>query len=424
MLRSLYILCLFTLLPWNFSRAQEPVKPSGSGPAIDITDGSARYTEAQLARVGEWINNMAPSYPSQLVLASAERILDDLGMHHRTETEAMLAGGGNVRKFESLVLRHMAAVLVGPQHGELRDALARQRVVACLGAMEPDSPAPDAQALLGKLKTTSQVQYRRVAEGKVEDDELLVLLRKARGDAPRVERKLEPKVATAGEIASEFSRRNQVGSSVERLQAYTIEATLQAAEGEIQQIVLHRMRPDRFRFALQSGGLTRQIISSSGRGYWVQSPGQPSKPVTPEALGDLVHLAEFVNPLMRQEGYTLTKLADGDFDQRPVFRIKILRPDGSGYESCIDKESYREIAREHPDGAVTRFSDFREVAGITFAFREELTDAKKRKAVVEVKRLKANHGIVQTIFEAPESGDYFRIERLLAETAQVGKGSP
>lgn len=424
MRRFLPLLCTVSLLPSLCLCAENAVKPAETGTVGLFSGVSTPYNDTQLAKVSEWIRREAPAYPAHLVVDAAQRILDDLGMHHRDELEVMLAGGGNNSGFRSILLRHMAAVLVGAQYAEQREGLARLRVGAVLQGAEPGTVEPDLGALITKLKTASQVQHRRLAEGRVDDDELLSLLRKARGDAVRTERKALPKVISAADIASEFSRRNQVGSSVERLQAYSIEATMIPATGEPRQFLLFRLRPDRFRLVLRAGGVTKQIITSSGHGYWVQTAGQPSKAVEASILGDLVHLAEFVNPLLRQEGYGFTKLDDGVMSERQVYRIRVVRPGGSRYDSCIDKENYREIAREHPDGSVTRFSDFREAAGVTFAFREELTDTKNQKVVVEMKRIRTNHGIVQALFEAPESNDYFRIEQLLAEAGNNGKGSP
>ena len=74
-----------------------------------------------------------------------------------------------------------------------------------------------------------------------------------------------PKVLTAAEIVSEFARRNQDGSALQRLEALTIEGRIRTAAGEEQQLFLYKMRPDRFRLVVRAGGTTRFILAFDGR---------------------------------------------------------------------------------------------------------------------------------------------------------------
>lgn len=404
-------------------------QPSGesgqAAPQVHLPAAFERPADSRLAKITEWILREEPAYPAQFLVAAAQRLIDDQGVRRADALEAILNGGAPSAGDRSALLRHMAAALTTPQQAAMRETIAKARILAVLNDAEPGNAPADPADLLGKIKTASQVQHRRVLEGRVEDDELVSLLKKARGDAPTVARKIEPKVLSAADIVSEFSRKNIAGTALDRLQAYSIEATMRPPAGEPREILLVRMRPDRFRLSIKSGGLTQQVISTGSRGYWTHAPGQVPKAVTAEALGDLVRLGEFLNPFLRQEGSEFVRLDDGSFDGRAVHRIRVTRADGSHYDSCIDRETFREIGREHPGGSVTRFSDFRDVAGIAFAFREETTDAAGQKTVVEIARIRPNHGIVPSYFEPPESNDAFYIDRLTASTGSASaKGNP
>ena len=63
-----------------------------------------------------------------------------------------------------------------------------------------------------------------------------------------------------------------------------------------------------------------------------------------------------------------------------------------------------------------RFFDFREIAGVTFAFKEEVTERGGQKGMLEVTRGTPNPGLVQAFFEPSPQGEqgFFEFERMLA----------
>lgn len=419
---------LLALLALARGWAADKNAAGASAPAFSLTPAEsesdvAKFSDAQLAFVQSWIKQKAPECPPAVSGAVAELFLEELQQRRPEKFHQLLTPDFPAAAFESILLRHVAAKLTGAGQGPLREDVARRRVGAVLAAGGRDTRVAlaDAAGLIAKIRDNSPAQHRRLLEGKMDDDDLEILLKKSSQTAagPKEVAPPKPKALTAADIVSEFSRRNQAGSALQRLQGYTVEGKLKNAAGEEQELLLFKMRPDRFRLVVRSAGLTRYILSSDGSQFWQQSPGQPPQVVPAEKMGARVHLAEFVDPLFVGEGYTYERRDDGERDGRKFHRIAVRRPDGSGYVACIDVETFRETARENEDHSVSRYSDFREVGGVTYAFREEVADPSGGKGAFSVTRIAPNPGLMQDFFDLParQNAGYFQIEQLLAPPA-------
>ncbi len=385
---------------------------------IGVQQGETRqYSDIQLATAREWLAELAPLAPEKGRIAAAEHFLEELSARRPDLLGAV--GGGTQSKgaFSSALLRHLCSALPGEANAALREQLARARVEAVLAASGQD--VAEAASLITKLQDSSKIIHRRLLEGRLEDDELLLQLQRTRGDH-ETPRTLPAREIGALDIVSEFVRQNQQGNAAERLHAYMVKATLQPVIGDKQSLILFRMRQDRFRLVVQEGGFTRMILAYNGKTYHQQTADRGLRELSRTQVGDAIYFSEFINPIILGSGYTFTKLDDLEHEGRPCHLLKVQRPDGSHYVSVIEKESYREVARKYPDGAVSRYSDFREVAGVTFAHREEPTDAQGRAGVLTIEQIVPNPGLVQALFDPPEvfSPIYFGIERQLAATPQ------
>ena len=424
------------LLAAAFSSAgkgADAVAPSTGGATVSVSlsatgaPANAKTGEARLARVTEWIRERAPGCPADAMVSAAQQFLEDLRESRPDLLDRLAADDFPVREIEPALLMQVAAQLKGSQWGDLRETLARRRIEAVLSREGTAAASVDAAGLLAKIKNASQVQYRRLLEGRMEADDLELALKKARGgDAVRpTPTSAETKTLTASDIVSEFSRHNQVGSAAQRLRAYTIEAKLKTAAGEEQRLLLFKMRPDRFRLAVLIGGNTRFIVAGDGQRFWQQAPGQAPQSVPADKIGARRYLGEFLDPLFVGEGFSFERMADGSSGTQKFYRLAVRRSDGSSYVSQIDQETFRETGREEGNGGSTQYSDFRQVAGITIAFREEATDREGRKGVLELVRLTPNPGLILDLFEPAAQAEqgFFAVEQLLAR-APVAVGEP
>jgi hypothetical protein len=380
-----------------------------------------KFSDAQLARVSGWMRELAPSCPPAAFASAAQHFLEELQWRQPDSLERLLTDGVSAKDFSSMLLRHLAAQLTAAPQAALREELARLRVQVLLaqGDKTSASTSQAATALIEKLKGTSQVYYRRLLEGRIEDEDLIPLLADARqaGMAPAPLASAKPKELTAADILAEFSRRNQKDLALDHLRAYTIDGTLTEFGGNTERLLLFKLRPDRFRLHVLVGDSTRYILSADGSQFWQQVPsGKPPQVVSRESLGPRVYLSEFINPLFGElENYTFKRIEDGVVDGRKIYRISVLRADGSHYVAGIDAENFREVGEEYTGGIRVRYSDFREVAGLTMAFREETSDAKGHRDVFVLTRFTANPGLVQEFFETtPHDLNYFAFERLAA----------
>jgi hypothetical protein len=419
--------------------AADQAAPAGAGapasataPVKRIADSepaAPKFSEAQLARVSSWMRELAPSCPPAAVASAAQHFLEELQWRQPDSLDRLLTDSISARDFSSRLLRHLAVQLTAAPQAALREDLARQRVQVLLahGDSAPASMPQAAAVLIEKLKGTSQAYYRRLLEGRLADEDLVPLLADARqaGTAPASLAPAKPKELTAADIMAEFSRRNQRDLALDHLRAYTIDGTLTDFGGKTEELLLFKLRPDRFRLHVVMGDSTHYILSADGTQFWQQVPGGKAQLVSRESLGTRAYLAEFVNPLFGElENYTFNRIEDGTLDGRKIYRISVLRPDGSHYVACIDQENYQEVGEEYPGGIRVRNSDFREVAGLTVAFREETSDAKGHTDVFVLTRFTANPGLVQEFFETrPTDLNYFAFEKLAAR-ASVAASAP
>ena len=398
--------------------AERPAPPTTiTLPEIGNGQGS-QFSSSQLAFVQSWIRQKAPECPLELSTAVAQAFLEELSLSQPEKFDRLLTPDFPARALDSLLLRQVGAKLDKPAQAEARAKIAQRRVA---GLMERERlPTAGVAAQVEMLRDDNSYQYRRLLEGRIDDDDLITLLRKVdqpgeKGAAAANAKPAAPKVLTAAEIVSEFSRHNQSGAAMQRLQGFVAEGRLTTATGEVQQIVISKMRPDYVRIVVILDGSTWYVLGAEGDRFWQQVPGQPPQFATAQAMGSRRYITEFTDPMLASEGFTFERLADGTEGGKLFHRIRVVRPDGSKYIARIEPGTYHQIGQENPDQSVARYADFREIAGVTFAFREEITDVQGRKGTLVLSRLTPNPGLIEAYFRpTQEPGlDYHQVEQFL-----------
>ena len=267
----------------------------GPAPVIVIPEVGAKaapsaFSDAQVAYVLAWIHEQAPDCPAEAAAAAAEKFLGDLKLQNPALLDRLPGPDFPASAFTSNLLRAVGAQLTGPALAAAREAAAHRRVEALLQAQGGKGPVPPrlAEEALARIKGMSPVYYRRLLEGRTEDDELLRLCQPPReaGTTPAVA-VVKPKVLTVEEIVAEFSRRNQAGvATAARLRAYAVEAKVTTVTGEAQQLMLYRLRPGRFRLVVRSDGVSKLITGFDGEHYWRKLPGQEARVVSATEFGE------------------------------------------------------------------------------------------------------------------------------------------
>ncbi|HUG09832.1 MAG TPA: hypothetical protein VMM36_02405 [Opitutaceae bacterium] len=393
-------------------------------PRIDLDPAPTGFPPDKVAFVLSWIRQVAPECPVEESAGIAQSFLEELSLRQPGEFDRLLSPQAPSRGLESMLLRHAGAKLVKAAPAE-RERIAERRVGVVLA--ESGQAVGDVGKLIGELRDRSSYQYRRLLEGRIDDNDLIVELRKITEPAAVAPAApAAPKPLTADEIIAGVVRRNQTGTALSRLHAYTVEATLTTPTGRNERIVISKMRPNRLRLTRFENGLTAYVLGGVGESFWQQSAGQPPQFASGRDLGSLRYATEFADPLFEPNGCTFERLPDGREEGNEFHRILVHRKDGSEYVARIEHGSFRQIGRENWDKTVSHFSDFREIDGVTFAFREETTDPRGNRAVMILNRVVTNPGLIASYFTpSVEPGmDYFKLEQSLARpSSQASPGS-
>lgn len=410
-------LCLLGAAIFGVSPA--PAAPGDAAARISGISTGPAFSPEHIEVVRGWMRELAPGVPADAVAAAATEFLADLQKSAPEKFAALTLSGADRTPYESELLRDLAQQLSAPAQAGLRDELARRRVESLLAHGQSSLRLLPATALT-RIKEMASIYYRRLAEGRMDDDELAVLFKKAQQQpstpgSAATSGPARPKELTTAEIVSEFARRNQTGSAWLRLRAYTTAGTLKTASGAEQQLILAKLRPDRFRLTVSEGGVTRYILGYNGAHYWQQSPGEPAQELRTDSIAQRKYLGEFQDPLYSEEANGFQRLPDASVNGRKVYRLQVRRADKSEYIAQIDAETFRQVGRENPDKTSAHYEDFRAVAGVTFAFREGAVDAAGRSGTFQIDRVTANPGLTEDYFNPGQVGQpsYFDLEKLL-----------
>lgn len=384
----------------------------------------AIFTESQLAFVQSWIREKVPECPAEVAAAVGTLFLAELKQQRPEMVDRLLAPDFPTRTFEPALLRLIGEQLTAGSQSVLRSEIARRRVQAVL-ALEPAAAATaarDAADLVTRLQGVSASSHRRLTEGRMDDEELQLQLRKLRQPkdaAASSAAPTKPRELTASDLVSEFTRANQAGNAALRLQALTVEGRVRTAAGEEQQLFVYKMRPNRVRLVVRQAGATIYVMAFDGSRFWQQVPGGPVQELTAAAVGQRRYLAEFLDPLFGEQNavFDLREPIAG----QAFTRIGVRRADGTSYVTRLDPATYRQIGRESDDGSIARYSDFRDVAGVTFAFHEEVADKDGHTGVFDVTRITPNPGLIQAFFDPAPAGrpDFFELEKIIGPAAKT-----
>jgi hypothetical protein len=391
--------------------------------AGDDSRNPSGFSETQLAFVKGWILERAPECPQDVADVVAAQFLDDLQTNHPAKFDQLLSGGIPSNEFEPTLLRELSAHLPGPSWSALREHLALRRVQLLIssGAIAGGSAQEDAAGVVARIRAGSDLYYRRLIDGKIEDDDLALVVRKYQpgGDPAKGAEAPRPKALTAQDIVLEYARRNVDGSSIQKLHGYVVEGDVDTASVGAMHLVLFKLRPDFVRMVFMKDGVTRSVVAGHAGAYWRQAPGKAPEGVGENSIAEMRNVGEFIDPLFADGGFTYERLPDGGGPSGAYYRIAVTRPSGSNYVARIDPSDFHQIGREEDKGAVSVYSDFRKVAGISVAFRQETTDAKGARSVFKVSRFTPNPGLAQALFDPPPPRDqaYFDIERLVARSS-------
>ncbi len=187
-----------------------------------------------------------------------------------------------------------------------------------------------------------------------------------------------------------------------------------AAGGRLMGFSLLAARPDRIRIET-ADGVRKSVQGYDGAGDpWELDLGKPSPVAQPMAKASakvFVADAEFDDPLVAGEArrYTLDFAGDTEVDGRKLFRVLVTQKLTSAFHLLVDAESYLILMRiEERDSAggrkvqvMTRYEDYRPVAGVLLPHRLTTVVDGKATQQIRIDRMTGNPTLPEGVFSMP-----------------------
>ena len=181
--------------------------------------------------------------------------------------------------------------------------------------------------------------------------------------------------------------------------------------------IYHAARPGRMRIDVQAGG--KQVFTEAfdGQQGWQSHDQSEPEPASPKAAAALRHGVElpgklFVLHEMKQRGHKIDLVGRETVDGIDYYVLRLTFGDGYTTSLYVDPQSWlitrrRDVRPLHVDVDPTpttieqRISDFREIAGVRFAFASTEIDLKTGKQLESTKvgSIKVNPPIDESIFK-------------------------
>ena len=181
--------------------------------------------------------------------------------------------------------------------------------------------------------------------------------------------------------------------------------------------IYHAARPGRMRIDVQAGG--KQVFTEAfdGQQGWQSHDQSEPEPASPKAAAALRHGVELPGKLfglheMKQRGHKIDLVGRETVDGIDYYVLRLTFGDGYTTSLYVDPQSWlitrrRDVRPLHVDVDPTpttieqRISDFREIAGVRFAFASTEIDLKTGKQLESTKvgSIKVNPPIDESIFK-------------------------
>ncbi|MDX2187246.1 MAG: hypothetical protein SFV32_09960 [Opitutaceae bacterium] len=387
---------LFTLLSGGATSIAEVA------PSVGLQVENAPVANEEMVRaVALAMQDFASEIPQTVRMTAAARFLGELYASNPSLSRATNLADLALGQRKSALLKALARESKASGAEASLDGLATARVQAILeaAALSP-STQEEASRVLGEIRLTSSVYHRRLREGRMEDEDLLSMVRRIKNGRQERSVGAAAREDSAASLLSEFSRNNQQGAAVARLRTYVVDCELKTSSGVNQRLVIARQRPDRFRLHVYEGG-TLQMVLAGDRDRlerWTRGTSVAKFPQNDPGAAEF--LVTFIEPLLEPEQFTVKK--EGEEKVAGTEAVKLSLVDGrDGRRSTVwvDKADFRLLKRVNHEGTTMMYSDFRDEGGVRWPHKVETSDSRNRSSELIVKRIVANPGLVSDLFE-------------------------
>ncbi len=177
---------------------------------------------------------------------------------------------------------------------------------------------------------------------------------------------------------------------------------------------LYQKRPKKLRMEAEIQG-TKFVQGYNGKDGWAIMPWTGStdpQDVTGDQLKGLEQMADIEGDLYNWEkkGYTVTLEGSEDMEGTPVYKIKLVKPDGDAFIFYMDKDNYVVLKEDAtvkvqgtPVESSTFFSNFKSVEGMVMPFSIESRMNGQVTSQIEIDSIEVNKVLEDSMFEKPDS---------------------
>ncbi len=177
---------------------------------------------------------------------------------------------------------------------------------------------------------------------------------------------------------------------------------------------MYQKRPNKLRMEAEIQG-AKFIQVFDGKDGWAVMPWTGS--TEPQSLNDdqiknIKQMADFEGDLYnwKEKGYDVTLEGEEDMEGTPVYKIKLLKPDGDQFIYYLDKDNFVVLkvdakikVQGTPVEGSTFFSNFKTIDSMIMPFSIESRVNGKVVSQIEIDSIDVNKDIDDAIFEKPLS---------------------
>jgi hypothetical protein len=174
-----------------------------------------------------------------------------------------------------------------------------------------------------------------------------------------------------------------------------------------------KKRPGYLLVTFTAGGQTGRE-GWDGHAAWEYFPWRDSEPMYVSGVPEtaLQRASDFDGPLVnwQPKGHVVEYLGESQIDQRPVHLLKVTLADGNEIVHYLDHESLliigtktrRGVHGSEPVEITHRFEDYRQVAGVFYAFKMiEVAEDGQHREVIVWNSIEANTLFDNSLFQKP-----------------------
>jgi hypothetical protein len=254
---------------------------------------------------------------------------------------------------------------------------------------------------VGQLSGTALESFN---SGKMSDDEIQSRVSVFVGDlqAEAVRSAADPALAAALPIIDAYLKAN-FGSATDRVESLCYRGTVEEGS-KVRHFVIFKRRPNMIRIHIVDGDIVIGVLGYDGKTAWSETYGKPAIELGGPQAEQISNAAAFDDPLQDYQAHGAVVRLVSRPAEVPI-QLQIVDPDGTEMISTLDPSTHRQLSlrTKRPGKAWNemRFSDYRKVGAVNFAFRQEEWGEGGLRSTTKIDEVALDPGLIEPFFARP-----------------------